>query len=55
MKKYINDVFLILGFLFIISTTFSLNVYVGFYLLGITFVFLGLLLYRMPDEHKKNG
>lgn len=50
LQKYLEDFFILVGLIFILYTTFSINYVAGMYLTGVIFIILGVLIAKKPPE-----
>lgn len=48
---YCEDIFIFIGLIIVVSTTYKINVIVANYLLGAIFIILGLILSKRPPKH----
>ena len=48
---YCEDIFIFIGLIIVVSTTYKINVIVANYLLGAIFIILGLMLSKRPPKH----
>jgi len=53
MKRFMDDLLLILGIVIVITSTFFINLLAGFYLTGFVFIALAVLLPKTPDQPRK--
>ena len=51
ISLYCEDIFIFIGLIIVVSTTYKINVIVANYLLGAIFIILGLILSKRPPKH----
>lgn len=51
ISLYCEDIFIFIGLIIVVSTTYKINVIVANYLLGAIFITLGLILSKRPPKH----
>lgn len=51
ISLYCEDIFIFIGLIIVVSTTYKINVIVANYLLGAIFIILGLILSKKPPKH----
>lgn len=51
LSLYCEDIMILIGLIFIVITTFEVNVIVAKYLLGAIFIMLGLILSKRPPKY----
>lgn len=51
ISLYCEDIFIFIGLIIVVSTTYKINVIVASYLLGAIFIILGLMLSKRPPKH----
>ena len=51
ISLYCEDIFIFIGLIIVVSTTYKINVIVANYLLGAIFIILGLMLSKRPPKH----
>ena len=51
ISLYCEDIFIFIGLIIVVSTTYKINVIVASYLLGDIFIILGLMLSKRPPKH----
>lgn len=51
ISSYIEDIFIFIGLLILIMTTYKLNVVAGSYLLSVIFILIGILISKRPPKH----
>lgn len=44
LSRFVEDIFIFIGLIIIVATTYSLNVLIGNYLLGVIFLIIGFIL-----------
>ena len=50
ISLYCEDIFIFIGLIIVVSTTYKINVIVANYLLGAIFIILGLILSKPPKH-----
>lgn len=48
ISSFIEDIFIFIGFLMLIITTYKINWFAGNYLLAVIFIFIGILISKKP-------
>lgn len=51
ISLYCEDIFIFIGLIIVVSTTYKINVIAANYLLGAIFIILGLILSKRPPKH----
>ena len=51
ISLYCEDIFIFIGLIIVVSTTYKINIIVANYLLGAIFIILGLILSKRPPKH----
>ena len=50
MKKYIDDILSVIGLLIITATTFTIDLKLGSYVLGVVFIVAGIFFAKLPSQ-----
>jgi hypothetical protein len=50
LGNFLEDFLILIGLIFIVYTTFSINFVAGMYLTGLIFIILGVFLAKKPPE-----
>lgn len=50
ISSYIEDIFIFIGLLILIITTYKVNVVAGSYLLALIFILIGILISKRPPK-----
>ena len=51
ISLYCEDIFILIGLIILVNTTYKINVIAANYLLGVIFIILGLILSKRPPKH----
>lgn len=51
ISSLIEDIFIFIGFLMLIITTYKINCIAGNYLLAVIFIFIGILISKKPPKY----
>ena len=51
ISLYCEDIFIFIGLIIVVGTTYKINTIVANYLLGAIFIILGLILSKRPPKH----
>lgn len=51
ISSFIEDIFIFIGFLMLIITTYKINWIAGNYLLAVIFIFIGILISKKPPKY----
>lgn len=51
ISSYCEDIFILIGLIIVVLTTYTVNTVVANYLLGAIFILMGLILSKRPPKH----